>query len=281
LPVSPRDSAEAIRHLAKIVCYIDRVSSRTGADDTDLVAPRAVIFDFFGTIACHPAGVASEYPAVFKRHGYELGVGVEALHFARYDGAEHLEHSTDRATYEAWARFRRNEFAMACGVDPADLEGLVDDLVALDATPVVAYPDAAPTLEALRARGFRIGVCSNWGWELQAYLAEANLLGLVDVAVTSARVGARKPHPRIFAAVTDGLEVPPWEALFVGDSLVPDVAGPLEIGMAAVHVWRPEDTDGATPPELPAGAERVSSLSALLDWPVLQRAGPGPLVRPR
>lgn len=250
------------------------MSSWTAADHIGPVVPRAVIFDFFGTIACHPGGVASEYPAVFRRHGYELGADAEAHYFARHNGAEHLEHSTDRATYEAWARFRRAELATACGVAPADLERLVDDLDALDATPVVAYPDAAPTLEALRSRGFRIAVCSNWGWELDAYLAEANLLELVDVAVTSARVGARKPHPRIFAAVTDALEVSPGEALFVGDSLVPDVAGPLEVGMAAVHVWRPEDTNGAPGPELPVGAERVATLSALLDWPALQRGWP-------
>src|ERR1700728_3125457 len=171
------------------------MSSWTAADHTGCVVPRAVIFDFFGTLACHRGGVASEYPAVFKRHGYELSAGIEARYFARYNGAEHLEHSTDRATYEAWARIRRAALASACGVGLADIETLVGDLDALDATPTVAYPDAAPTLETLRHRGFRIAVCSNWGWELNAYLAQANLLGLVDVAVTSARVGARKPHP--------------------------------------------------------------------------------------
>ena len=238
------------------------------------VGLRAVIFDFFGTIACHPGGVATQYPAVFARHGYQLDPQIESHYFARYNGVEHLEHSTDEARYEAWVRFRLGELARACDVSLSDVDRLVDDLRALDTSPVVAYPDAAPTLGVLRDRGFRIGVCSNWGWELDAYLAQAGLLELVDVAVTSARAGARKPHPRILVAITDALGVRPVEALFVGDSVHPDVEGPLEAGMAAAHLWRPEDSGATAPPGLPAGGERVTSLTVLLEWSALQLAAP-------
>jgi putative hydrolase of the HAD superfamily len=234
-----------------------------------------VIFDFFGTIACHENGATSEYPAVFARHGRRLDPLIESAHFARYNGALHLEHSTDRATYEAWVRFRHAELAVACDVPAADVERLVDDLRVSDTLPVVAYPDAAPTLGTLRDRGFRIGVCSNWGWEIDAFLIQADLFDLVDVAITSARAGARKPHQRIFAAMTDALGVRPAEALFVGDSLRPDVEGPAEVGMSAVHLRRPEDSAGAPPGPLPPGAERITSLTALLDWPALERAAGG------
>ena len=236
---------------------------------------RAVVFDFFGTLACHSTGVASEYPAVFAKHGYRLDRQVEARYFTRYDGVEHREHSTDKATYEAWVHFRLSELALACGVPPGALDRLVDDLRALDTSPVVAYRDAAPTLGILRNRGFRIGVCSNRGWELDAHLAQAGLLELVDAAVTSARAGARKPHPRIFATTTDALGVRPQETLFVGDSLHPDVVGPLEAGMVAAHLWRPEDRPSAFPPDLPAGSERVAGLSGLLEWPALLAAAAG------
>ena len=252
------------------------MSSSGGPDRSATAGLRAVIFDFFGTIACHPGGVASEYRAVFERHGHRLEPETESRHFARYNGIDHAEHSTDQATYEAWVRFRHGELALASGVPAADIERLVDDLRSLDTLPVVAYPDAAPTLRAMRDRGFRIAVCSNWGWELDAFLAQADLLELVDVAVTSARAGARKPHARIFAAVTNALAVRPDEALFVGDSVRPDVEGPLEVGMAVAHLWRPEDSAGAPAPELPLGAARVTSLSELLGWSALRRATPGP-----
>lgn len=242
----------------------------------DQVGLRAVIFDFFGTIARHPDGVLSEYPAVFAKHGYRLDAATESDYFARYNGVEHVEHSTDKTTYEAWVRFRLGELASACEVRLDDVERIVDALRALDTSPVVAYPDAAPTLLALRARGFRIGVCSNWGWELDAHLSQAGLLNLVDTAVTSARAGARKPHPRIFAAVTEALGVSPGESLFVGDSVHPDVIGPLESGMAAAHLWRAEDSAGTGPPDIPPNGHRVASLTELLEWPVLRSAAPAP-----
>lgn len=240
------------------------------------VGLRAVVFDFFGTIACHPDGVASQYPAVFAKHGYRLDAETESHYFARYNGVEHVEHSSDKATYEAWVRFRLGELAQACEVRQDDVERVVDDLRALDTSPVVAYPDAAPTLRALRDRRFRIGVCSNWGWELDGHLRQAGLLDLVDTAVTSARAGARKPHPRIFAAITEALAVSPEESLFVGDSVHPDVTGPLESGMAAAHLWRAEDAAGTRPPDIPPGGVRVASLTELLEWPMLRSAAPAP-----
>jgi putative hydrolase of the HAD superfamily len=231
---------------------------------------RAVIFDFFGTLACGPAGAVSGYGPVFARHGYTLEPGAEERYFTREDGLEHLEHSADKASYEAWVRRRRAGLAAECGVAPDDVERVVDDLRSLDTAPVVAYPEAPATLEALKDRGFLLAVCSNWGWELEASIAEAGLGSLVDGAITSARAGARKPHARIYATVTETIGVRPEEALFVGDSIGPDVVGPMAFGMAAAHIWR--DERPGEPAELPDGAVRVSSLSELLEWPALAGA---------
>ena len=104
-------------------------------------------------------------------------------------------------------------------------EAVIDALRQLDQGAMVAYPEAAPTLTALRDAGLTVGVCSNWGWELNAYLDEVGLLHLIDASITSARAGSRKPHPRIYAKAADALGVDPTDVLFVGDSWEPDVAG--------------------------------------------------------
>jgi putative hydrolase of the HAD superfamily len=233
---------------------------------------RAVIFDFFGTVARHGHGATSQYGAVFTAHGHHLDAETEARYLARYDGIEHVEHSRDEETYEAWVRTRLRELAGACEVAPGKVERLVDDLRSLDTGPMRAYDDVEQTLVELRRRGYRLAICSNWGWEIDAHLVQAGLLDLVDVALTSARVGARKPHPRIFSAVLDALDVPPTTALFVGDSLHPDVRGPLDVGMQAVHLWRREDHGSVRPPELPTASRRISTLTELLDWPTLRGA---------
>jgi putative hydrolase of the HAD superfamily len=256
-------------------------STEPAADERPPKELRAVIFDFFGTIACHPDGTGSVYRAVFEHHGYRLDAEVERQYVERYDGVEHVEHSSDQAIYEAWVRLRHSDLARACNVAPGDVEPITDALRALDTSQVVAYPDAEPTLAELHRRGLLVAVCSNWGWELDRSLAEAGLNDLVDVAITSARAGARKPHPRIFTAVTDALGVRPDEALFVGDSFEPDVIGPLGAGMAAVHLCRDGEFVDVDPPELPPAASRIASLSDLLVWPGLGASTPGSAPAPR
>ncbi len=91
------------------------------------------------------------------------------------------------------------------------------------------------------------------------------LLGLVDVGVTSARAGARKPHPDIYRASLSALEVDPAEVVFVGDSWEPDVRGPRRMGMTAVHVWREEERSGMDPPALQPGDHRVGDLTGVLE----------------
>jgi len=120
----------------------------------------------------------------------------------------------------------------------------------------------APSVIAeLRRRGVTIAVCSNWDWDLDRVLDEAGLTQLVDMAVTSARAGVRKPHPLIFHSALQLAGVGPGEALLVGDSWEADVEGARLAGIPPVHVWR-EPSD---PPPLVDGVRRIPDLRGLLD----------------
>ena len=145
------------------------------------------------------------------------------------------------------------------------VEDLVDALRASDQGPMVPYPEAAATLAALRQAGLAIGVCSNWGWELDGFLEGVGLLELVDAGVTSARAGSRKPHPGIYDASLAALGVDTADVVFVGDSWEPDVRGPRRVGMTAVHVWREEERQGLRPPALEPGDHRVADLTGVLE----------------
>jgi putative hydrolase of the HAD superfamily len=225
---------------------------------------RAVIFDFYGTLARWADGGAG-YGGVFADHGYTLDPAVLDEYFSRYNGVEHGEHSVSEEAYEFWVRSRLRQLARDGGVDEGDAEAIVDALRRLDDGLMVAYPEAAATLGALRNAGLMLGVCSNWGWELDAYLDGVGLLALVDSSVTSARAGARKPHPNIYRTSVESLGIATGDAVFVGDSWEPDVRGPRRLGMTAVHVWREEERQGFDAPELEDGDRRVGDLSEVLE----------------
>lgn len=224
----------------------------------------AVIFDFYGTLAHWADTAAASYTTVFHGFGYEPAPSVLDGYFSRYDGVDHSEHSVSEDAYEAWVRWRLGELSAVCGVRDEHKDAVVDALRNLDRNPIVAYPEAAATLRSLRDSGIAIGVCSNWGWELDAYLEQVGLLGLVDSTITSARAGSRKPHPGIYVCSTDALGIDPARVVFVGDSWEPDVRGPRRLGMTAVHVWRTEERDGRPAPPLEPGDHRVAELTGVL-----------------
>jgi HAD superfamily hydrolase (TIGR01549 family) len=81
----------------------------------------------------------------------------------------------------------------------------------------VSYADALLVLDALRARGVRIGVVSNVGFDLRPVLAAHGVLERVDACVLSFEAGAVKPEPAIFTAACAAIGTTPEETLMVGD----------------------------------------------------------------
>ena len=228
-----------------------------------------MLFDFYGTLA-KATSWGPSYAEVLAGHGVELHDDIRRRWVSdAYDGLEHHEHSTSRDAYVAWEKRRLADMVAECGVGEDDLAALVDDLWQAGKTwSLEAYPETHEVLQALRARHVTVAVCSNWDWDLDRALEAAGVTtDLVDVAITSAQAGARKPHRRIFEVTLEaiGNGVGPGDALFVGDSWHADVEGPLALGMRAVHVQRRDDDR-----EVPAttgldGVHRVGDLCAVLD----------------
>jgi putative hydrolase of the HAD superfamily len=116
------------------------------------------------------------------------------------------------------------------------------------------YEDTLPVLAALREHGLKIGLVSNTGRDLDAFVAHHSLD--VDAAVGSGTHGKTKPHPAIFLSALEQLGVTAEEAAMVGDSPEDDVDGARALGMRAFLVDR-ED-------RFPAHDGRLPDLRALL-----------------
>jgi putative hydrolase of the HAD superfamily len=149
---------------------------------------------------------------------------------------EHTEVSATRAEYEAWIEARLRVLLVACGVPSSAHDAVVAVRSRFWETELVALLEGArATVEAIRARGYRVAVCSNWDWDLDRHLEHNGIRSLFDLVVCSAMVGYRKPHQAIFGVLSEGLGVPPESILFVGDDLVADVEGAGGAGMLPVH----------------------------------------------
>lgn len=95
------------------------------------------------------------------------------------------------------------------------------------------YADAAEVLTGLRARGVRVAVVSNIGWDLRPVFRAHGLDPYVDAYALSYEHEIQKPDPRLFAHACEEIGVDPADVLMVGDDRHAD-AGAATLG-CAVH----------------------------------------------
>jgi putative hydrolase of the HAD superfamily len=100
------------------------------------------------------------------------------------------------------------------------------------------YDDVPAALERLTAAGIRIGVISNSHRPLDAFLSHFELAEMISAAISSAEHGLMKPHPSIFHAALQRLNVVPADAVMVGDQVRHDVEGALRAGLRGVFLYR-------------------------------------------
>ncbi|MBU6363755.1 MAG: HAD-IA family hydrolase [Acidobacteria bacterium] len=100
------------------------------------------------------------------------------------------------------------------------------------------HDDALGAMDALEARGVRLGVVSNWDCALPDHLAALGVAHRFVVIAVSAPVGAAKPDPAIFLHATTRAGVDPRRVLHVGDRRVEDYQGARDAGLQALLLDR-------------------------------------------
>jgi putative hydrolase of the HAD superfamily len=201
--------------------------------------PQAVLFDVDFTL-CRPGPElsAERYARIAARHGIELDT-------ARYDDAREAAVVSLRRHPELlhdetiWHRFTEeifigmggpDELASECATEIEEGWGVSENFE--------LFEDVHPVLEELRAAHVKIAVVSNGIRDLKEFVAH-HRLG-VDVIVDSRSHGRVKPHPTIFQAALNALDVSPRAAVMVGDSLEEDIEGARALGMRAILIDREE-----------------------------------------
>jgi HAD superfamily hydrolase (TIGR01549 family) len=221
----------------------------------------AVLFDVDFTLVRPGPELGPEgYRRLGERHG--LVLEPERYDAARAEAIEALKrHPELRHDDEIWIAFTEvivrgmgggAEGARACAEEMTAAWELHHNFE--------LYEDALPVLDELRSAGLKLGLVSNTGRDLEAFVVHHRLE--IDVAIGSRAHGYTKPDPTIFRAALDRLDVAPEAAAMVGDSLEDDVEGAAALGMRAILV----DRDGRHP-EFAPRLDDLYGLPAALGLP--------------
>jgi HAD superfamily hydrolase (TIGR01549 family) len=209
----------------------------------------AVLFDVDFTLARPGPDLG---PEGYQRMGRRFGLELDPTKYAeaRVQAVETLErHPELDHDEEIWVAFtERIVRGMGGDADAARACAVEMTRAWEHAEHFELYDDALPVLAELRSHGLRLGLVSNTGRDLDAFVRHHRLD--VDVAIGSRAHGKTKPHAAIFRAALEALDVEADEAAMVGDSPVDDVDGARALGMRAFLVDRENrfpDSDGRLP----------------------------------
>jgi putative hydrolase of the HAD superfamily len=186
---------------------------------------KAVIFDIGGVLTTSPVTPIREYA---------LASGIDYAIF----GPMISDHDL------AWSRWERSELTQAQFFVEFEREALERGLtVSGQAVMEAAFggqvvrPEMVAVVEHLRGKVRLAAITNNVLRESDAPTRPSALrLGsLFEIVIESAKVGIRKPDPRIFEMACDALGVTPPEAAFL-DDLGANLKGARALGMTTIKV---------------------------------------------
>jgi putative hydrolase of the HAD superfamily len=224
---------------------------------------RAVFFDVDWTLI-HPGPtfLGEGYKAFCARHG--IDVDADRFHAAVAAAAPFLDSGDERYTDELFVVYTRKIVEGMGGTGP-NLDACAQEIYREWAAcqHFELYDDVPEVLRELSAAGLRIGLISNSHRCLASFQSHFELQGLITATVSSSVHGFLKPHPSIFAAALQLVDVAPADAVMVGDSLRHDVEGAMRAGMRGVLLHRGDS------PTARAGQLGIPVIRSLRELPVL------------
>lgn len=192
------------------------------------MAIEAVIFDFGGVLTSSPF-------EAFTRFEIERGLPADIIR--RTNAANHLEN--------AWAKFERAEVDIDTFDELFATESLAlgAEVRGRDVLPLLQgslRPEMVEALKRIKAQ-FKTGCITNnlpanaIGSMTGRSLYIAEVMVLFDHVIESAKIGLRKPDPRIYQLMVETLKVDPNNCVYL-DDLGVNLKPAREIGMTTIKV---------------------------------------------
>src|SRR6201986_4472181 len=188
----------------------------------------AVIWDFGGVLTSSPF-------EAFARFESERGLPTDIIR--RTNAANHLEN--------AWAKFERAEVDIETfdRLFAAESLALGAEVRGRDVLPLLAgdlRPEMVEALKRIKAK-FKTGCITNnlpansIGSAAGRSLYIAEVMTLFDHVIESAKIGLRKPDPRIYKMMVEALDVDPTRCVYL-DDLGVNLKPARDMGMTTIKV---------------------------------------------
>ena len=188
----------------------------------------AVIWDFGGVLTTSPFEAFSRFEA-------ERGLPADIIR--RTNAANHLEN--------AWAKFECAEVDLEAfdGLFAVESRALGAEVRGKDVLPLLSgdlRPEMVEALKRIKAK-FRTGCITNnlpanaIGSASGRTLYVAEVMALFDNVIESAKIGLRKPDPRIYKMMAERLQVDPAKCVYL-DDLGVNLKPAREMGMTTIKV---------------------------------------------
>lgn len=192
------------------------------------MAIEAVIFDFGGVLTSSPF-------EAFARFEIERGLPIDIIR--RTNAANHLEN--------AWAKFERAEVDIDAfdRLFAGESRALGAEVRGRDVLPLLQgdlRPEMVEALKRIKAQ-FKTGCITNnlpanaIGSLTGRTLYIAEVMVLFDHVIESAKIGLRKPDPRIYRLMVETLKVDPKHCVYL-DDLGVNLKPAREMGMTTIKV---------------------------------------------
>ncbi|MBP1154342.1 MULTISPECIES: HAD-IA family hydrolase [unclassified Paenibacillus] len=100
------------------------------------------------------------------------------------------------------------------------------------------FEDVEECMAALKERGLRLGIISNFATTLRSILEHKRIMHYFDPVIVSTEVGLEKPDPAIFQLSLERSGLAAEDVLYVGDHDLNDIWAPAQAGIDAVKIKR-------------------------------------------
>ena len=209
--------------------------------------PEVIFFDYGNTLCADSDDRFGDIRRYLAGHGIDLGAKAFAVGWdaaEAYAGSYRVVHGRrTRKRDRFWYHFCRAFLVSAIGDEAGEL---AEEMHATQFFTNTIYPDTISTLTELRARGYRLGVISNWDAPtLAAQFDRFGMAPFFEHILPSFEAEADKPDPHIFHTAMAALDAAPERAIHVGDSWGCDVEGARAVGITPVWV----NEEGAPAPD--------------------------------